>query len=87
MVKLWKRMAVLENVILWKAMGQVCGPDESLSVVVPSWMIVDGVLPMGGGKSILAETIAVNAAQDGKRIMYALFADISNQAFKARAIS
>ena len=49
-------------------------------------MTIIGAKKSGGGKSILAETIAVNAALDGKRVMYALFADISNQAFKARAI-
>ena len=52
MVKLWKRIAVLGNVILWKAMDCVCCPHQRLSVVVPSWIIVDGVVAIGDGNNI-----------------------------------
>jgi replicative DNA helicase len=40
----------------------------------------------GGGKSTLAESIALNMALDGKRVLYALFADLKDQEFKIRAI-
>ena len=52
MVKLWKRIAVLGNVILWKAMDYVCCPHQRLSVVVLSWIIVDGVVAIGDGNNI-----------------------------------
>ena len=52
MVKLWKGIAAPGNLILWKAMDSVCCPHQRLSVVVLSWMIVDGVVAIGDGNNI-----------------------------------
>ena len=53
MVKLWKRLAVLGSVILWKEMDCVCFlHPKDVSVVVPSWIIVGGVVAIGDGNNI-----------------------------------